>query len=93
MKGIESYHMSALYEQLIAKVRQSAPSGLSEAFGVVEFEGIPDFRLSLGKYRVIELAPMAKRIGVFMEWRKLFRNPEVYSDNPDFHSFEPKKSS
>lgn len=31
MKKIESYHMSDQYEALISKVRQCAPSSLSEA--------------------------------------------------------------
>ncbi len=69
-------------------VKQLAPLELTEAWGVVKFEGVPDFRLNNGKYRVIELAPMARRIAVFMEWRKVFRQPEVYADDPDFHLFE-----
>ena len=31
---------------------------------------------------------MATRIGVFMEWRKIFCLPELYADDPDFHAFE-----
>ena len=88
MRKIEPYHLCDQYEVLITKVRQCAPPETTEAWGVVKFEGVSDFRLNFGTYRVIELAPMATRIGTFMEWRKVFRQPEAYADDPDFHSFE-----
>ncbi len=55
---------------------------------MVKFHGIADFRLNYRKYRVIELAPLPTRIAVFMEWRKIFRQPEIYADDPDYLSFE-----
>lgn len=88
MREIEFYHLRDKYEELVNRVILCAPPKVTEAWGVVEFKGIPDFRLNYGKYRVIELAPMAARIGVFMEWRKIFRQPEIYEDDPDFDLFE-----
>jgi len=88
MKNIRAYHLHDQYETLIEKVRQCAPTGVTQAWGVVKFEGISDFRLDFGKYRVVELVPMATRIGVFMEWRKIFRHPEIYNNDKTFHSFE-----
>jgi hypothetical protein len=31
---------------------------------------------------------MTTCIAVFIEWRKIFRQPEIYADDPDFISFE-----
>ena len=88
MKEIEPYSLPGQYEELVSLVRRCAPPDVTEVWGVVRFEGISDFRLNYGKFRLIELAPMATRIGVFMEWRKVFRQPEIYGDDPHFDSFE-----
>lgn len=88
MKESYPYYLRDRYEALVDKVRRCAPPKVTEVWGVAKFEGISDFRLNFGKYRIIELAPMATRIGVFMEWRKIFKQPEIYADDPDFHSFE-----
>ena len=87
-KNIQAYHLRDQYETLIEKIRQCAPLGVTEAWGIVKFEGISDFRLDFGKYRVVELAPMATRIAVFMEWRNIFRHPEIYGGDEAFYSFE-----
>ena len=84
----EYYRLAGQYQLLIDTVRQCAPPDVSEAKGVVDFNGVGDFHLNLCRYRVIELAPMATRIGVFMEWRKLFRAPKIYSGLSEFLSFE-----
>ena len=88
MGTIGYYHLQEKYDSLITVVKQLAPPDLTEIRGVVEFRGGPDFHLNLYRYRVIELAPMARRIAVFMEWRKVFHRPEVYGDDPDFLLFE-----
>ena len=88
MGKTEYYQLENQYDSLITVVKELAPPGLTGVLGVVEYDGGPDFRLNLGKYRVIDLAPMAKHIAVFMEWRKVFRQPGVYADDPDFHLFE-----
>lgn len=85
---LRSYRLGAVYEELILRVRQCAPPGLTEAFGTVNFIGVPDFRLRLGKYRVIEVAPLATRIAVFMPWSRVFQRPEIYDRDPDFVAFE-----
>lgn len=82
------YHLSDLYDAIVLLVRESASDGMSERWGVTMFRGIPDFRLNYGKYRVIELAPLATRIAVFMEWRKVFIQQEHYATDPDFLIFE-----
>lgn len=64
MKEIALYHLRDQYGVLVGKVRQCAPTEVTEQWGVVKFDGVSDFRLKLGKYRIIELAPMAARIGV-----------------------------
>ena len=87
-EAIRYYALREQYEMLVAKVRQCAPSGVSEKWGVVKFRGVPDFRLNFGRSRVIEVAPMPRHIGVFMEWRKIFKNSGVYVDDTDFHLFE-----
>ena len=45
MDSIMAYHLGEPYDALISLVRQYAPAGVSERWGVIEFEGIPDFRL------------------------------------------------
>lgn len=88
MKIIQTYGLRDQYEALITLVRWCAPLGLNEVWGVTKFEGIPDFRLNLTRYRVIELAPMPARIGVYMEWSKVFGQPDIYANDPDFNAFE-----
>ena len=55
---------------------------------MVQLKGGPDFRLNCGKYRVVEVVPMAIRIAVFMEWREIFRQPHIYEGDPDYDPFE-----
>ena len=88
MVEIEPYGLDTQYEELVNLVRRFAPARATQEWGVVRFRGISDFRLNYGRFRIIGLAPMATRIGVFMEWRKIFRQPEVYEDDPDFDEFE-----
>ena len=88
MTQSNAYPYHDLYQNLVYKVRHLAPPNVTEAWGVVKFQGIADFRLNYSNYRVIELSPLPTRVAVFMEWRKIFRQPEFYGDDPDYLSFE-----
>ncbi|TKJ43347.1 hypothetical protein CEE36_04765 [candidate division TA06 bacterium B3_TA06] len=88
MRDIRSYPLLDKYREIVEKIRICAPPGLTEEWGRCRFKGGEDFRLNLGRYRVIEVAPMATRIAVFAEWRKFLRNRELYVDDPDFSAFE-----
>ena len=81
------YLLDGQYRRVVSMVRAEAPHGLEEAIGVVQFSGIPDFRLNLGRYRVVEIAPMARRVAVFMEWRKVLRDPARWEREPQFDRF------
>ena len=88
MSRITDYHLQSQYDTIVTIIRELAPPGLTEAWGVVVFKGGPDFRLNLGRYRVIEVVPLARHVAVFMEWRQVFRRPEIYADDPDLYLFE-----
>ena len=87
-RAIRGYHLADLYEEAIALVMSLAPPGLTERWGVCQFDGTPDFRLNLGRYRVIGVAPQKTRVDIFMEWRKVFQNRQFYEQEPDFLQFE-----
>ena len=76
------------YQQVIEKIRACAPEGVSEAWEVTRFDGVADYRLNIARYRVVGVCLLATRVTVFMEWRKLFRNREIYEQDPDFDTFE-----
>jgi hypothetical protein len=78
------YPLAEVYAQLVLRARELAPAGLAERWGVCHFHGHPDFRLSLGRYRVVGMAPLATRVTVFMEWRRVLGHPEQYGSSPDF---------
>jgi len=80
--------LAGKFEEVVGKVRLLAPPGLTEKWGVVNLRGRADFRLNLGKYRVIGVIPNTTYVAVFMEWRKVYRNRELYEDDPDFVTFE-----
>jgi len=82
------YILAEKYEALVDTVRRAAPHGLSEEWGVCSFAGGEDFRLRHGKYRVIGISPLAKHLAVFMEWRKVYANRNLYEDDGDFRVFE-----
>jgi hypothetical protein len=82
------YPHQETYDALIAKVNLLAPFGLTEVRGAMDMWGVPDFRLNLGRYRVIGVIPHKTRVDVFMEWRKVFRNRDLYENEPDFLEFE-----
>ena len=48
---------SSLHVQFIKKMRAHEPDGLKEEWGVCEFDYVPDFRMNLGKYRVVGVMP------------------------------------
>jgi hypothetical protein len=54
IKEIEPYHLRAPYEVLIDMVRRSGTPKATEVWGMVKFEGVSDFRLNFGKYRIVE---------------------------------------
>ena len=83
-----SYPLAGKFGEIIAKVRMLAPPGLTEKWGVVNMVGVPDFRLNLGRYRVIGAIPTKAHVAVYMEWSKLYRNRSLYRDDPDFAVFE-----
>lgn len=83
-----SYSLYHKYQQIIEKIRMCAPRGLTEKRGSSRLKGGEDFRLNLGRYRVIGVAPMATRIAVFAKWRKFLKNRKLYEDDPDLAAFE-----
>jgi hypothetical protein len=42
-------------------MRAHEPDGLKEEWGVCEFNYVPDFRMNLGKYRVVGVMPQNMR--------------------------------
>lgn len=82
------YPLAGKMAEIVTKVRMYAPPGLVERWGVVKFGGNPDFRLNLGRYRVIGVLPNKTYVGVYMEWTELYRRRTVYASDPDFTAFE-----
>ena len=88
MRVVPDYILAEQYAELVDKALRRSPPGLEEVWGVCECAGGKDFRLNHGKYRVIEISPLAKHLAVFMEWRRVYRNREIYERDDDFITFE-----
>jgi hypothetical protein len=87
--SLRGYPHADLYLEVVDLVQRLAPASLQEVWGAGHpHRGVPDFRLSRGRYRVIGVFPRATRVHVFMEWCKIFQQADSYADDPDFAVFE-----
>jgi len=87
--SLRGYPLADLYLEVVDLIRQLAPASLQEVWGAGHpHRGVPDFRLSLGRYRVIGVFPRVTRVHVFMEWCKVFQRAENYGGDSDFVAFE-----
>ena len=82
------YWLADKYAELVDTVRRAAPGGLDEAWGVVHYAGGPDFRLNLGRYRVIGIFPLASELALLLEIDKVLRRRGLYAADPDLDRLE-----
>src|ERR1051326_7806848 len=87
--ALRGYPLAGLYQEVVQLVRRLAPPYLQEVWGAGHLHrGVPDFRLSLGRYRVIGVFPRATRVHVFMDWHQIFQRSQDDADEGDLIAFE-----
>jgi hypothetical protein len=88
MRKFAPYHLMDKFVQIIEKVRRLAPEGLEEIRRYCSYAPCYDLKLYLGPYKVIHVLPLPSNVNVFIQWRKVLANREIYEETRDFQLYE-----